>query len=660
MVSLGTLEALLPIILWGMFVSGMISAVCVILAVERYQRRTRPQQLDRFIVSTRPLLESIPDAVIILSPELTIRAWNPAATGIYGYSEKEVVGKRITAVIPEVPGTMRPERPDRLLSEGKTWQGRFTCYTQGGQMVTVSSMTTVLRTRGGEIFGFIGVDRNITEQAHLEQQYMYQATLLSAVQDAMIAMDRHFRITEWNEAATTLYGFSSAEAIGHVSTHLLRTEKSPDQIFSGTMVDRGIWQGRLTHFTKTGKPVNVSSNISWLYDEDGRLTGYLAVDRDITAQVEAEHRLTELNANLGMQVEAQTQELRREQAQLRALLDAMTEGVLDLENNEIRFANRAMSRLTGYTLGELIGLPHAQFFNRNMLKAPNTGRLIEDIQQPFRGQTAWRRKDGTSFQVALTLTRVPAPMTSPEDKPIHREVLIVRDLTEEKQLETQRSSFIAHASHELRTPLTNLKTRLYLLRKHPDQLDEHMSVIERVTARMMQLVEELLDIARFERGVITLYKELFDLRNVVTEVIDTQRPEADKKLITIHYTSPPRPVMVKADPDRLMQVVVNLLINAINYTHQRGQIHITIGISDDQATIRVNDNGEGIAPENLPRIFDPFFRASEGKSRGTGLGLSISKQIMELHGGVILAESQPREGSTFTVRLPCETTGHGF
>jgi len=231
-------------------------------------------------------------------------------------------------------------------------------------------------------------------------------------------------------------------------------------------------------------------------------------------------------------------------------------------------------------------------------------------------------------------------------------VLVVRDITEEKQLEEQKSKFIANASHELRTPLTNLKTRLYLLRRQPERSQEHLGVIERVTGRMAQLVDDLLDVTRFERGAIQLAEQVVTLQGIVRDVVEMQRPEAARKQIALTLEMQPEPVRVVGDADRLTQVMVNLVINAVNYTPDSGSIFICLNIENNLAQIRIIDTGMGIGPEHMRRIFEPFFRASEGAVRGTGLGLSISREIARLHGGDIVVHSEVAKGSTFILSLP--------
>lgn len=229
---------------------------------------------------------------------------------------------------------------------------------------------------------------------------------------------------------------------------------------------------------------------------------------------------------------------------------------------------------------------------------------------------------------------------------------IIRDITAEKTLQEQKDRFIANAAHELRTPLTNLKMRLYLLRRQPEAANDHLNVLEQVARRMHALVEDLLDVTRFDRGMLVLDRQNVSLQALLTEVAEVQRPHLDQKHIHMQLDLPETELIVWADPQRLTQVFTNLLVNAINYTEAGGTIAFTLHWEAEHAVISVVDSGVGIPATMLPHIFDPFFRANLGTQRGTGLGLTISREIVQAHGGEISAQSQHGKGTTITVRLP--------
>ena len=236
-------------------------------------------------------------------------------------------------------------------------------------------------------------------------------------------------------------------------------------------------------------------------------------------------------------------------------------------------------------------------------------------------------------------------------------MLLFRDVGQEKALQAQKDRFIASASHELRTPVTNLKMRLYLARHQPDKVEEHLAAIENSTNHMMNLVENLLDVSRFERGLIVLHPERVTLQELVEQVVEDQRLIAEERSISLGSDVPDAPIAAFVDPDRILQVIANLVTNAINYTPANGRVLVKLlregQNGRDQAVIAVKDTGIGIPSEAAAHIFEPFFRgAGQASVKGTGLGLTIVREIVSLHGGEVAVQSEIGAGSTFFVRLP--------
>jgi signal transduction histidine kinase len=179
----------------------------------------------------------------------------------------------------------------------------------------------------------------------------------------------------------------------------------------------------------------------------------------------------------------------------------------------------------------------------------------------------------------------------------------------------------------------------------------HLRVLERVADGMTELVENLLDVTRFERGIIPLHRRTIVLQDLLMDVVSVQYPEAERKGLNLHTDIIDDPIHVSVDPQRLSQVFTNLMTNAINYTSEGGTIIIKLDRSGDRAVFQISDTGIGIAPEMLEHVFDPFFRANEGSATGTGLGLTIAKEIVDLHSGDLRVDSEVGRGSTFTVKL---------
>lgn len=230
------------------------------------------------------------------------------------------------------------------------------------------------------------------------------------------------------------------------------------------------------------------------------------------------------------------------------------------------------------------------------------------------------------------------------------------DLREEHR---RKDDFLAMLAHELRNPLAPVVTALELLRLRPHEptaVRRQVEVMERQIAMLSRLVEDLLDVSRISRGRMELRRERLELRDVLADALEASRPLRDARGHRCELLLPEEPLTVDADRLRLSQVLANLLNNAAKYTERGGRIVLAAERAGDHAVIRVHDNGIGISPEILHRIFDLFVQAPAALAQaqgGLGIGLTLARSFVQLHGGELTAESPGLgQGSTFTVRLP--------
>lgn len=364
-----------------------------------------------------------------------------------------------------------------------------------------------------------------------------------------------------------------------------------------------------------------------------------------------------------IKLDQRTRALVESEARYHSLFEASFEGVAIYENGLLRDMNPAFERMFGYALEEALGKP-ALFFapedeHSLLLTKARSGDMVETFE------TIGLRKDGSTFPIEV--------MTRPhiyKGQPVR--VAAIRDLSERQEAERQRVAlavekervavlrrFISEASHDLRTPLTNLKASTYLLKRltdNPQKQQEHLNVLEHQTARLERLLTDFLMMSRLD--VAATGEFVFGavaVRDVVDEVLAQQQNLIARKQhnVSVELAEDLRPVLV--DRDKLVMALNQLLVNACNYTPSGGQITLRASLEGDDVAIAVQDNGIGIKPHQLPRVFDSFYRADEARSAdtgGTGLGLAIAKRIIEMHGGQIAAASIPEEGSTFTIYLP--------
>lgn len=354
--------------------------------------------------------------------------------------------------------------------------------------------------------------------------------------------------------------------------------------------------------------------------------------------------LHQLNGKLESYVIERTTELERQKTQLQRIMDTMGEGVVLSVDGRITYANRACAQLLGYRAEDLVGKPFV------LLHADADSKETPIARMPLQHyETRLARREGSPVNVAITSTVIDETESRP------RRVVIVRDITQELAAQAQKDYFFARASHDLRTPLTNIMTRLYLLGKKPEELDKHLRILNHVSVQMMTLVNDLLDMMRFEQGKMILHRHEIVVQELTEQVIETQQADAEVRGIDLSAELTDVPLHIYADTSRLQQAITNLVGNAIHYTPAGGRIVVGVEqereVGQDYAVIRVSDNGVGISPENLVHIFDPFFRVNDEKNDGSGLGLSIVKEIVELHGGEVTVSSTVGVGTTFTLHL---------
>ena len=336
-------------------------------------------------------------------------------------------------------------------------------------------------------------------------------------------------------------------------------------------------------------------------------------------------------------------------AQQQVLFNSMLEGLLLLDRNRrIYLANRAFKNLFGIKT-ELRG--------KTIMEALRVRELAEIVERV--------EGEGQMFDYELKLPdlserwlQVNAAAISNSAGEREGTILVFHDLTRLKQLERTREEFVANVSHELRTPLSLIKgyveTLLDGARNNPEVAERFLKIIERNAQRLDLLIQDLLTISALEAGRVKLNLQTVELRPLVEKVLGDLKPPADNKSISFVNQLPD--LIATADVGRLEQVFANLVDNAIKYGRTQGTVTIGGGKTEDgRIEVFVQDDGPGIPPESLDRIFERFYRVDKARSReqgGTGLGLSIVKHIVQNHGGKVWVKSEPGKGATFFFTLP--------
>jgi two-component system sensor histidine kinase VicK len=329
----------------------------------------------------------------------------------------------------------------------------------------------------------------------------------------------------------------------------------------------------------------------------------------------------------------------RERERLQAIIKHMGDGVIALDANfQVVFLNDAAQRFLtqiGPNAAEVLGLERA-------------------LQGGVSDKAFLRTLGKTVLHVHCTAIR--------KHGEIEGYVAVLRDVTEQEKLQNARRDFVANVSHELRTPLTSIKSYIEALQDHgddPELREKFLGVIAQETDRMVRLTEDLLQLSGLEMGKATFTESLLDLRQWLEESVQRFSLQAQSRNIDLSLDCP-ETVQLKGDRDWLDRLLDNLLSNALKFTPAHGHVKVSANLEAEDVHLIVKDDGIGIPAEDLPHVFERFYRVDKARSRrmgGTGLGLALAREIAERHGGTIWLISEIDKGTEVHVRLPKHEEG---
>jgi PAS domain S-box-containing protein len=358
-------------------------------------------------------------------------------------------------------------------------------------------------------------------------------------------------------------------------------------------------------------------------------------------------------------------EVNKEKSYIENLVENAGDAIISTDiDDRILTCNRAAELIFGYSKAELIGK------NLSMLVAPERYSNLEEIRAKVQRDGALRdievpssRRDGVPIYLSLAIS----PIKNLNGKTIGF-LRIAKDITEKKRYETRlteldriKSDFVSNVSHELRTPLTAIKGSLdNMLDGITGPLTEkqvrYLGRIKSNADRLGRLITDLLDLSKIEAGKIELRPALLPVHLLVAEVVEVLRSLAEEKFITLRVVCVDEKTQVWGDRDKVVQILMNLIGNAVKFTPAQGEVKIVIEKCDAEwVKLSVADSGPGIGADEAPKIFDKFYQveqANRQKTRGTGLGLTICKALVEMHRGEIWIESDIGKGSIFSFTLP--------
>jgi two-component system CheB/CheR fusion protein len=609
-----------------------------------------------FSLSLEDVLNSISDAFITIDAGWRIRYVNAAYLKLVlplFASADELVGKDLWEVFPDIVES----------EAGKFYREVMASQTQGTLELFYPRLKRWLEVRAFPTRQMLSVfARDVSarkehemEVAALTRKVREQSTIFDAVlshlSDLVYAFDREARVLYANKPLLEIWGRSLEEAVGRT---LFELDYPPDlAVRLNDQLLRVVATGRAERGETVYKGLGGADDIhdyifNPIIDADGKVVGVAGTTRLVTAVRQTE----------------------RAARQLAAIVESSDDAIISLSlDGTIRTWNRGAEKLLGYTAEEMIDrsvqviIPEDRANEEHEILA-----RIRNGEQIQHYETTRRRKEGTLVPLSLSVSPIRDDQgnvvgASKIARDISAQKRTERALQEAKEAAEQanrsKDHFLAVLSHELRTPLTPVLMSVaarQLDPKLPEDLRRDFSMIRRNIELETKLIDDLLDLSRITSGKLNLRLAEMDINSAVEHACEVCLPQIFEKGIKLTQERASGVLPVEADFARLQQVLWNLLNNAAKFTPEGGFILVRTAREFDRALVTVSDNGAGIAPEILPRIFDAFEQGGVGITRqfgGMGLGLAISKALVELHGGSIRAQSAGAgQGSLFEIALP--------
>jgi PAS domain S-box-containing protein len=609
--------------------------------------------------------ERTPMAVIEWDLDFKVTQWNPSAQVIFGFTRQEALGQHVSFIVPE------ETRPyvDNVLTEVISNKGGERNTNQNirkdGRIIHCEWYNTSLIDDRGITTGVASIVHDITarkmaEIALIESEKKFRLFVENAIEGIMAA-DKDNKITFLNQRMEEMLGYSSEDLIGKPFDFFIFPEELND--FEQKMNSRKQGTGEVferKYKRKDGSAMWALVSASPILNADGAYSGSLGMLTDITDRKEADEIL------------------RESEERFRSVAESANDAIITINNKGmISGWNRGAVRIFGYSIDEITGydigliISQITFENQKLIIKHD----FPDIEPDFSGKTIELKgyhKSGREFPLEISM----AEWETPTGKFFTG---IIRDITDRKKAEEAlikakekaeesdrlKISFLGNMSHEVRTPMNGILGFAELL-KNPNLTNEekleYIEIIENSGQRMMNILNDLIDISKIESGQMEIVNLNCNVNKLANFIFSFFKPDVDKKGLkfSLHIGLPENEANIKTDPDKLIAILTNLVKNAVKFTMQ-GSIEVGYRKIDKNLEFFVKDTGDGIKEELKEIIFERFRQGSESLSRsyeGAGLGLPISKSYVKMLGGKIWVKNNTDEnhnqsnGSVFYFTIP--------
>jgi len=650
------------------------------------------QALHDSTAQIQTILNTVVDGIITLHAiGGIVETVNPAAERMFGYTAAELNGQNFSILIPEFDrdqhngnGSLEyysASDEARAIGLGREVVGR----RKDGSIFPLEMATSEMWL-GGQRY-FTGILRDITARKQAEESLVKAGALQSAIFNSAnfssIATDAKGVIQIFNVGAENMLGYTAADVMNKITpaeisdpqeviarakalSVELETPITPGfeaLVFKASRGIEDIYE--LTYIRKDGSSFPAVVSVTALRDANSKIIGYLLIGTDNSARKQVEEQLRWTEESFRLMVESVTDY---------AIV------MLDPEGRVVSW-NSGAQRIKGYSAEEIVGQHFSRFYPLEDIErgAPQRDLDIVTAMGRFEDE-GWRvRKNGSTFWANVVYTAI-----RDQSGNLRGYAKLTRDLTERKRLDQvlqeknaelesaksvaekanrAKSDFLSSMSHELRTPLNAILGFAQLLEAgSPPPTDAQKIRLHQIIKAgwyLLELINEILDLALIESGKLSLSREPVALIDVIIECQAMIEPQAQQRDIKLTFIPFDETWFASADRTRVKQVLINLLSNAIKYNREHGTVEVKcIESTPERLRISVKDTGEGLAPEKLAQLFQPFNRLGQESSceEGTGIGLVVTKQLVELMGGAIGVESTVGVGSEFWIDLLRDVT----
>ncbi len=546
------------------------------------------------------------------------------------------------------------------------WQDEYRFRKSDGSYAFVQDRGTIIRDKNGKALRMVGSMQDITERIRSIEEIKKLSLVASKISNAVIIADQNAIIVWVNESFTRLCGYQLDEVRGRTSSFLQgpETDRTTIERISERIKKHEVVSEEIVNYSKSGNKYWSKLDITPLFNEHNELTNFISVQTDITELKQFEQSITSIARELS------------------GLIEYANVPIFGADRNGyINEWNKAATSLSGYSKNEVLGKKWFDFLDEKLhakvqvvLDSALDGNSVNNFELPFVSKMGNQltllisistrmdvnKKVMGVLCVGQDLTELIQYRQGLEKLVAERTQELNEALNKEKELVEMKSKFVSIASHEFRTPLSTISLVSGFLSKHrekinPDEFNLKLASIDKQVNHMTYLLDDILMIGKSEAGKIQPVIKPVAIVQFIQQLCE--EVEQNSKTHTINIQENCSVKEINADEKLLRNIVINLLTNAIKFSPQANAVFVRISNSKEYLKLEVEDQGIGIAKEDIVTVFTAFNRGSNvGTIQGTGLGLSIVKKAVELLKGTITFTSEVNHGTSFTITLPLRST----